>query len=276
MDFIAELVLGLADRMLAVRLTETEVVDYLILRYRDDYRVFVHDSRHCEAVLKCLTEVMTSLGLRLNAAKTRTSSTVIADSIKPDKLAWLCKSQRDANLQRHLLIIYAHSLEFPNTGSVERALTEYYRRLEVQTAIEDPLVLISIAVDLAYRSPRAYPVCSAIIGKCLSALATDGQRQDIVREILRRFRQLPNTGHMEIWLQRMSMRFSSDIGFEEPLCRLAQGHDVQIWNSDWIQSEELKHALDARAVFDREIAEGIAPVISPEEVELFVRRGWYY
>jgi hypothetical protein len=136
--------------------------------------------------------------------------------------------------------------------------------------------LVSIATDIAYRSPRSYPVCAAIISKCLSALDSDDQRHGVAMAVLRRFRQLPNTGQMEIWLQRISMKCCPDIDFLEPLCRLVQGHATGIWNSEWLHVDELRQAVDAQRVFDPERAAAMDPVVTPGEVELFTRRGWYY
>ncbi len=45
MDFIAEMVLGLADLELSEKIQEAGINDYCILRYRDDYRVFVTTPR---------------------------------------------------------------------------------------------------------------------------------------------------------------------------------------------------------------------------------------
>jgi hypothetical protein len=41
MDFIAEIVLGYIDVQLTSRISEIPKTSYKILRYRDDYRVFV-------------------------------------------------------------------------------------------------------------------------------------------------------------------------------------------------------------------------------------------
>jgi RNA-directed DNA polymerase len=56
MDFIAELVLGYADQVLTRRLESLSVDDFRILRYRDDYRIFVNNPQNGEAILKALTE----------------------------------------------------------------------------------------------------------------------------------------------------------------------------------------------------------------------------
>lgn len=276
-DFIAEMVLGYADIELRKRISNQSIKDdYYILRYRDDYRIFVNNPQDGGKILKCLTEVMISLGLKLNATKTRVSDSVIRDSIKPDKLAWMKKKHWEKSLQKHLLIIYEHSREFPNSGSVTVALFDYYKRLSLRKKIQDALPLISIAVDMAYRNPRTYSICSAILSKLLSVLPTMQDKQMIVKKIMKRFSQIPNTGHMEIWLQRISLRFATDIAFKEPLCLLVHGKSVSIWENAWITCKKLKKAIDAKLIFDRDIANKLDPTIPPKEVELFIARSEYY
>ena len=58
MDFIAEILLGYADCLLYNKLKEKKISDYRILRYRDDYRIFVHSSQEGELVVKVLTETL--------------------------------------------------------------------------------------------------------------------------------------------------------------------------------------------------------------------------
>ena len=276
MDFIAEMVLGYADLELAKRIRDKKIKEYHVLRYRDDYRIFVNNPQDGEKILKCLTEVMIDLGLKLNAAKTRLGNLVIRESIKADKLAWMTSRQEDENLQKHLLIIYSHSLEFPNSGSVVVALVDYYKRLLSWKRIQHPLPLISITVDIAYRDPRSYPICSAILSKLLSVLPNKLDKRRIITKILRRFSQLPNTGHMEMWLQRTSLTFAPDMPFKEALCCLVKGDNVPVWNNDWISSRKLKLALDAKRIFDLGVAQKLDPIVPTREVELFMARGGYY
>lgn len=276
MDFIAEMVLGYADLELADKIQEQGITDYLILRYRDDYRVFVNNPQEGDRILKCLTEVMIDLGLKLNAAKTRASNEVINESIKADKLAWMSRKQSDKDLQKHLLIVHSHGMEFPNAGSLARAMGNYHKRLTRQKRIQRPLPLISVVVDIAYHNPRTYPICSAMLSKLLSVLDSEEVKKTLVEKIEKRFSQIPNTGHMEIWLQRISLQFAPDMAFEEPLCHLVRGDDVSIWNNDWISSKDLKKALDAKLIFDRDIAKKLDPIVPTKEVELFMSKGEYY
>ena len=69
MDFIAEMVLGFADTELSVRIDSEKIKDFRILRYRDDYRIFVNNPQDGEHILKCLAEVMNDLGLKPKARK---------------------------------------------------------------------------------------------------------------------------------------------------------------------------------------------------------------
>lgn len=43
MDFLAGMVLGHADHELTEKINKNSITDYHILRYRDDYRIFVNN-----------------------------------------------------------------------------------------------------------------------------------------------------------------------------------------------------------------------------------------
>ncbi len=269
MDLISEMVLGYVDLQLSERLKDAGIDDYLILRYRDDYRIFVNNPQLGEAVLKTLTEVLIELGLKLNAAKSTGSQSVVSSALKPDKRTWLTSRQGDRNLQKHLLVIHSHGLAFPNAGSLTVALSDFFERLSKEKKIQQPLPLISIAVDIAYHSPRTFPICTAIISKMLSVLDSDDARRSIIMKIHGKLSQLPNTGHMEVWLQRISHPFEPDIPFKESLCQLVKGKAVTVWTSDWISSAKLKKALDPSRIVDRKKLKAIKPVMRPAEVQVF-------
>jgi hypothetical protein len=216
-----------------------------------------------------LTEVLIDLGLKLNASKTTGAQLVVSHSIKPDKRAWLRGRQVDKNLQKHLLIIHAHGHDFPNAGSLTVALTHFHERLNATKRISNPLVLISIATDIAYHSPKAFPVCSAIISKLLSELPTKQEGVDAIKKIHAKLSQLPNTGLMEVWLQRISHSFVPNLGYKETLCRLVKGDSVVLWNNDWITSATLKAAIDPAKIVNKAKLESLKPIVGPEEIELF-------
>lgn len=265
MDLIAEMVLGYADLRLADKLAGVD--DYLILRYRDDYRIFANGSQRAEQVLKAVTEVLIELGLRLNAGKTRATSDVIPSSIKGDKLAWMRAKGVAKDLAKHLLIIHSYGMDYPNGGSLVTALVEYYGRLVRRKRIDAPMPLVALCVDIAFRNPRTYPVCAAILGQVLAFVGVD--REAVISKIAARFAKLPNTGHMEVWLQRITDPTATTPVFSERLCRLVAGEQLELWNSEWITSQSLRHAVDPSQIVDRGEAMSRKPVIPAREVSLF-------
>lgn len=76
----------IAVMLLSQKLSEANIQDYYIIRYRDDYRIFVNNPTVGDAVTKYLTEVLIELGLKLNSTKTSSSRNIILGSIKKDKL----------------------------------------------------------------------------------------------------------------------------------------------------------------------------------------------
>jgi len=269
MDFIAELVLGYVDLELSDRLRVARITEYRILRYRDDYRIFVQSPQNGEVILKELTEELIDLGLKLNSSKTTGSQQIVGTALKPDKRAWLRNRQGDQNLQKHLLVIHAHGHDFPNAGSLTVALAHFHQRLSKAKRIQNPCVLISIVVDIAYSSPRTFPVCAAVISKLLSVLDCKAERVDVIQKIHARLSQLPNTGHMNIWLQRISHSFAPHIEYKETLCRLLQGQQVDVWNNSWITSAKLRTALAPSQIISKATLRALKPVIKPKEIEIF-------
>ena len=268
-DLIAEMVLGYADLELSRRLAKEDIRDFEILRYRDDYRVFVNDSHAGEAILKMLTEVLIGLGLKLNASKTTNAQAVIGSAIKSDKYAWLRGKQHDRNLQKHLLLIHCHGTDFPNAGSLLGALDDFYRRLARLQSACNPLQLISIAIDIAYTSPRCFRACAAIVSRLLSMLPTNEEKLTALERIRRRLAQLPNNGHLEVWLQRISYDFNPQIAYREKLCNLVTGENVDLWNSTWINEPALRDLVDPSRIVNRRRLESLRPIVLREEFVVF-------
>jgi RNA-directed DNA polymerase len=271
LDLIAELVLGYADLELSQRLAEASITDFQILRYRDDYRIFANNSQDGEEILRILTEVLIGLGLKLNASKTTNAKMVVGSSLKSDKLAWLQGKQRDQNLQKHLLLIHCHGTDYPNAGSLIGALDEFYRRLAPLRAVQNPMQLISIAVDIGYSNPRCFPACAAIVSKLLSLLLTKEEQLNAVERVRSRLAQLPNNGHLEVWLQRISYHFNPKIAYGERLCSLVAGKKVEIWNSCWITDAMMRTEADPKTIVNNRRLRNLRPIVRRGEFVVFER-----
>lgn len=266
MDFIAEMVLGYADLLLSEKLTNEN--DYKILRYRDDYRIFVNSPSAGEKILKCLTEVLIELGMKLNTSKTTGGQSVVSHSVKADKKTFLRSRQSTRDLRKTLLLLHIHGTEYPNAGSLTTALSKFHKRLLRHKKINNPIPLISISVDIAYNSPRTFPFCAAIVSKLLLSVPKK-ERAAILEKIHKKLTQLPNVGHMEVWLQRVGYQYSSDIDFKEPICKLVSGVKINIWNNDWITAKVLKQSLKSEAIVNKKKLNAMKAIVQSREIDLF-------
>jgi len=269
MDFIAEIVLGFVDLELSDKIQQANIYDYEIIRYRDDYRVFSNNPQTAEHITKLLTEILIELGMRLNAQKTIVSNNVIKNSLKSDKLYWLSSKKGAKSIQEHLLIIHKLSEEHPNSGSLSKALGRFYNRIKGITETNQNInVLVSILVDIMYKNPRTYPIASAILSKLLSLISDNAKKNEILSLIYQRFEKIPNTGHIKIWLQRLTIKFDRQRQYTEKLCKKVNNPALQIWNSDWIE-HNLKTIIETTPIVDESIISDIDIVIASEEIELF-------
>lgn len=138
-DIVAEIVLGYADMLLHEALVRKGITEgYEILRYRDDYRIFANNKDLLENISYTLQHVLESLNLRLNSAKTRISSSIITDSVKRDKLAYIYntpiynnKKRCDFNgIQKQLLFILQFGRQYPDCGQMRMLLSKLSAWLE--------------------------------------------------------------------------------------------------------------------------------------------------
>lgn len=269
MDFIAEMVLGYADLELTRCLEDKNVTDYKILRYRDDYRVFSNSPIDNDLIIKCLTEVMIGLGLKLSAEKTTVSTNVIKGSVKPDKLYWMQQKQTERDLQKHLLIIHDLSVKYPNCGSLSTALKDFYNKLRKRKKMNNNIIpLLSIITDIAHKNPRAYQYSAAIISLLLKFEDNASQKQVLLEKIVNKFKDIPNTGHLDIWLQRVVLGIKGNMDFQESLCKLSNDESIDIWNISWLK-KGLKDKVDVSSIVDQAVIAKLPEIITRDEIYLF-------
>lgn len=270
MDFIAEMVLGYIDLILTIALKKCKVKQYQILRYRDDYRIFVCNSNDGEMLLKLLSEIMMPFGFKLNSSKTKGSQDVITQSIKKDKLAWLAIPQNNRiSLQKQLLLIRQHSINHANSGSLNTALNKFDKQIErirnKKGKVRNIEQLISIATDIAYHNPKVIPVCCAIISKLLSELDDSKHISLLVHAKLSK---MPNSGFAQIWLQRMLKDNLSYFKFSEKICEL-KNSQISLWNYDWVNSPNMLNILKNTSIFLQAEFDKLDSIIPNNEIDLF-------
>ena len=137
-DFVGEIILGYSDLLLHEAIQREKITaQYEILRYRDDYRIFCNDMDALEKISYILQHVLESLNFRMNSRKTMISESIVTDSIKPDKLAYIYntpifnkKGCDFDSFEKHLLYILMFARKYPNSGSIKTLLSDIDKRVE--------------------------------------------------------------------------------------------------------------------------------------------------
>lgn len=269
MDFIAEIVLGYVDEKVGCAIKDEGIDDYQIIRYRDDYRVFVNSAAEGESILKIISENLLDLGMRLNNSKTKKSDDVVSTAIKPDKIDWLSKNIASKNPQHRLLLLREHSKKYPNSGTLKKELKIFYDTFDEYKAHSDSLsVILSIITDICYKNPSTYTVCFAIISKLLKKMESKVDTNNTIVMIYKKFEKIPNTGFMQIWFRRMMQEPNNNIIFTEKLCCYLDTPKC-IWNNDWITNKDMKKTLNETHIVNDEVLKSLHPVIQSEEFALY-------
>ena len=277
MDFIAEIVLGYADKMLLNKIEEAGIEEFKILRYRDDYRIFSVRKDQAEVIIRLLSEVLSDLNLKLNSNKTFLSDNIILDAIKSDKIYWDLKhasfTEKNNNkwkfklsLQKHLLQVKLLGDKYPNCGSLSKALSEVYthRVSTLNKRPDDIYQLISILVNIMQKNPRTLEACIVILGKLFEFIAVE-EINLYLDKILRKFVNTPNTDIVEIWLQRLSLIHSREKPYSAKLCKkVSDPKGFTLWNSDW-----LNDGFDESEIINEACISNLSLTTPSKELELF-------
>lgn len=269
MNFIAEILLGYIDDKISAEIEKAEIENYEILRYRDDYRIFVNNPLHGSIILKILAEKLLEIGMRLNGEKTKHSNDVITTAIKADKLYWLSVNTHHKTPQQLLLSIRELSKKYPNSGTLRKELQKFYRNIDSEyKKTFNFLPDISIVTDITYHNPVTYPISFAIISKFLSMMDKIEDRNYVIDSIDNKFKNLPNTGFMQIWFKRMIKDTRLTVVFNEKLCKIID-EPVSIWNNDWVDDKELRKIIENTLAFDKNKYQSLDPIIHSTEFSLF-------
>jgi hypothetical protein len=161
------------------------------------------------------------------------------------------------------------SNKYPNSGSVARALSDFFTKIEKKTKFRDCEPLISILVEIAYKNPRTFPIVVGVLSILLSAIPK-GKREDIIKNILDKFSTIPNLGILEIWLQRLTAKYKYRITYQEKLCGVLDNADVSIWNNEWLKPP-MKHSIEKCNIIDKSIFDEMTTILSGKEMLLYIR-----
>lgn len=100
------------------------------------------------------------------------------------------------------------------------------------------------------------------------------KKKAIVDQVRTKLNSLPNIGHIQIWLQRITwITYKLDIEaggnlYQEPLCQLVEEKAVDLWNLDSLK-DGLKVGLPILQVCDTKKRDSMVPFIEVNEISIF-------
>ncbi len=297
-DIISEMVLGYSDLLLHEALEKADIEGYEILRYRDDYRVFCNDKGTLEKISYTLQKVLDRLNFRMNSQKTKISDSIVTDSIKPDKLAYIyntpimTKEKCDFDgLQKHLTYILLFSREHHNCGQIKTMLSDLYKRIDKKLnpdkhtkgknekqrkgfICENVTAMCAIALQIALENVTACHYALRIISQLLDARSylTENEKVGILDRIYKKLRTLPNSEYNQLWLQNITYNRDKEkkrTPYTMRLCKLVMGeYDETLWNNEWLK-QNLTESLPYDTIVDAETLKKVTPVITFRETRAY-------
>lgn len=308
-DFVGEIILGYSDLLLHETIQKEGITTpYEIIRYRDDYRIFCNDKDVLEKISYILQHVMDRLNFRMNSKKTKISESLVTDSIKTDKLAYIYntpifnkKGVDFDSFEKHLLYILMFARQYPDSGSIKTMLSDIDKRIEEwlkpQTRkvgiinLEDANNTIEKRTEPHQRklvggSVRAMSaVCAQIalenVGCChyalrvlsrmVDSLEDEQEKWDIIDKVYAKLCNQPNSDYNQLWLQNITYQKDKKKGtspYNIRLCKVVMGEEVELWNNKWLKKEQAT-SLPYDSVVDSETLKKVTPVITFRETRVY-------
>jgi hypothetical protein len=178
------------------------------------------------------------------------------------------------DITKELFIISSISENFPNSWTITRRLQRLHDNISNKKKLkENPIAIISILIEIALKNPKSYPIITALLSKILSFIDDKNEKYAIFKKIEKKFSIVPNTEHLEIWLQRIKLTLGSDFSYESSLCKKVSDPITEIWNCEWFNAT-LQNIFLSTPIIDQDIIDNLNPIISSDEVAVF-RNSWY-
>ena len=173
--------------------------------------------------------------------------------------------------------LHSFGQRFPNSGALRRLIGEFHTNISKRTEAPDDIdVQVAILTDIAFVSPSTFPVVAGILSHFIS-LAVSEDKIRLWEKVYAKMKRVPYNGYLEIWLQRVTQPKAVGIKFEsnESICKIVNRENINLWESGWISSKELKSALDVKKILISDPSEAME-VIDPKEIQLFKENAWMY
>lgn len=309
-DFIGEIILGYSDLLLheAIR-KEGITTSYEIIRYRDDYRIFCNDKDVLEKISYILQHILESLNFRMNSKKTKISESIVTDSIKADKLAYIYntpifnkKGVDFDSFEKHLLYILMFARQYPDSGSIKTMLSDIDKRIEewlkpqtrevstinledTNNAIEKRLetyqrkliggsvrAMSAVCVQIALENVGCSHYALRVLSRMVDSLEEEQEKRDIIDKVYTKFCNQPNSDYNQLWLQNITYQNDKKKGvspYNIRLCKVVMGENVELWNNSWLKKDLTKNYKQTSVVCN-EVLKKVTLIITFRETRAYL------
>lgn len=308
-DFVGEIILGYSDLLLHEAIQKEGITTpYEIIRYRDDYRIFCNDKDVLEKISYILQHVLESLNFRMNSKKTKISESIVTDSIKADKLAYIYntpifnkKGVDFDSFEKHLLYILMFARQYPDSGSIKTMLsdidkrieewlkpqtrevatinfedtnntiekrTETYRRKLVGGSVR---AMSAVCVQIALENVGCCHYALRVLSRMVDSLENEHEKWDIIGKVYAKLCNQPNSEYNQLWLQNITYQKDKKKGtspYNIRLCKVVMGEHVELWNNKWLKNE-LTFNVNVCVIVDKETLKKVTPVITFRETRVY-------
>ena len=231
-NFLAEFVLAYIDNELSFSIGN-KMVDYRILRYRDDIRIFTKEKELLKDILNKLTIALNSAGLKLNGTKTLITENILYSAIKEEKSYYISNpTPFTGNIQNDICALWALNEKYPNSGIVQRRLHDFNKKYKSKLSknLRNFSQILAYLVDIVYKAPRLYGIFSSIFTNFKECYI-----EQYYDSIEGKFDNKPYTEYWEVWKQRIQLGRKMKIkNYKSKLCLFVLNRDIEIWNFDWL------------------------------------------
>lgn len=308
-DFVGEIILGYSDLLLQEAIQRENIVaPYEIIRYRDDYRIFCNDKDALEKISYILQHVLESLNFRMNSKKTKISESIVTDSIKADKLAYIYntpifnkKGVNFDSFEKHLLYILMFARKYPDSGSIKTMLSDIDKRIgewlkpqtrEVTTInLEDTnntiekrtetyqrklvggsvRAMSAVCVQIALENVGCCHYALRVLSRMVDSLEDEQEKSDIIDKVYTKLCNQPNSDYNQLWLQNITYQNDKKKNaspYNIRLCKVVMGENVELWNNKWLKKELTSNAY-IRVIVDNDALNKVTPVITFRETRMY-------
>lgn len=308
-DFVGEIILGYSDLLLHEAIQRENIVaPYEIIRYRDDYRIFSNDKDVLEKISYILQHTLESLNFRMNSKKTKISESIVTDSIKTDKLAYIYntpifnkKGVDFDSFEKHLLYILMFARQYPDSGSIKIMLSDIDKRIEdwlkpqtrevetinledIDNAIEKRTetyqrklvggsvrAMSAVCAQIALENVSCCHYALRVLSRMVDSLKDEHEKWNIIDKVYAKLCNQPNSDYNQLWLQNITYQKDKKNGtspYNIRLCKVVMGEDVELWNNKWLSSKILLNAPDIQ-IINSEALLRITPIITFRETRIY-------